>query len=64
MALRLSAEIAGERVAELIQLGIEYDPDPPYRSGSAESAPTELLSLARAAISAEDERTAAMLDDE
>jgi cyclohexyl-isocyanide hydratase len=29
--LRLVAEIAGEEVAKMIQLGLEYDPEPPYR---------------------------------
>jgi putative intracellular protease/amidase len=29
MALALAARIAGEQVAQAIQLGIEYDPDPP-----------------------------------
>jgi len=32
-ALALAAEIAGREVAESIQLSIEYDPDPPFRSG-------------------------------
>ena len=39
MALHLSALIAGEDVARAIQLGIEYDPDPPFDSGSPEKAP-------------------------
>jgi putative intracellular protease/amidase len=39
MALRLAALVAGEDVARAIQLGIEYDPDPPFDSGSPEKAP-------------------------
>jgi cyclohexyl-isocyanide hydratase len=31
--LTLVAEIAGEAVAKEIQLGLEYDPAPPFRSG-------------------------------
>lgn len=38
MGLALAGRIAGERVAEAIQLGIEYDPDPPYAAGSPQTA--------------------------
>jgi len=38
MALSLAAKIAGRRVAESLQLGIEYDPQPPFDSGSPEKA--------------------------
>ena len=47
MALTLAARIAGESVAEAIQLGIEYDPDPPFDTGSPDKAPTELVDLIR-----------------
>ena len=47
MALRLAALIAGEPVAQTIQLGIEYDPDPPYRAGSPATAPAEVVARAR-----------------
>jgi transcriptional regulator GlxA family with amidase domain len=43
MALRLAALIAGETVAQSIQLVIEYDPDPPYRAGSPATAPAAAL---------------------
>jgi cyclohexyl-isocyanide hydratase len=36
--LRVVAEIAGETVAQAIQLGIEYDPDPPFSSGHPDRA--------------------------
>ena len=36
--LSMVAEIAGETVARAIQLGIEYDPDPPLRSGHPDRA--------------------------
>ncbi|MGB8614701.1 MAG: DJ-1/PfpI family protein, partial [Pseudolabrys sp.] len=45
--LSVVAEIAGETVARKIQLGIEYDPAPPFDSGHPDKAPTlksELLS--------------------
>ena len=38
MALMLAAKIAGQAVAERLQLGIEYDPDPPFNVGSPEKA--------------------------
>jgi transcriptional regulator GlxA family with amidase domain len=47
MALALAAEIAGEDVAKAIQLGIEYDPDPPFDSGSPQKARPELVELIR-----------------
>src|SRR5277367_3746417 len=49
MALTLAAEIAGEDVAKAIQLGIEYDPQPPFDSGSTETADAETVSIVRAA---------------
>jgi putative intracellular protease/amidase len=48
MALALSARIAGEEVAKAIQLGIEYDPQPPFRAGSPDTAPAEIVELLRA----------------
>ncbi len=47
MALTLAARIAGEKVAQAIQLGIEYDPDPPFDTGSPAKAPAELVDLIR-----------------
>ena len=35
MALALVAKFVGEDVAKAIQLGIEYDPEPPFDSGLA-----------------------------
>jgi cyclohexyl-isocyanide hydratase len=32
------AEIAGEEVAQAIQLGLEYDPDPPFGAGHPDRA--------------------------
>lgn len=47
MALALAARIAGDLVAQAIQLGIEYDPQPPFRAGSPRSAPPEVLAQVR-----------------
>jgi putative intracellular protease/amidase len=49
MALRLAANIAGEERAEAIQLAIEYDPQPPFDSGSTAKASPEIVELVRAA---------------
>ena len=43
--LSVVAEIAGETVARKIQLGIEYDPAPPFDSGHPDKAPTLKLEL-------------------
>jgi putative intracellular protease/amidase len=39
MALTLAARIAGDEYAQGIQLGIEYDPHPPFDAGSLAKAP-------------------------
>jgi len=49
MALTLAAQIAGEDVAQAIQLGIEYDPEPPFAAGSPGSAPERIVSLVQRA---------------
>jgi putative intracellular protease/amidase len=48
MALALAAGIAGDDVAQAIQLGIEYDPQPPFDAGSPRTAPHEIVTLLRA----------------
>ena len=45
MALTLAGRIAGDMVAQAIQLGLEYDPQPPYDTGSPERAPAEIVDL-------------------
>ncbi len=47
MALTLAAKIAGEEIAQAIQLGIEYDPHPPFASGSPDTAPARVVDLVR-----------------
>jgi transcriptional regulator GlxA family with amidase domain len=47
MALALAARIAGEEVAEAIQLSIEYDPEPPFDSGSPRKAPSAVVDRLR-----------------
>ncbi len=40
--------IAGEQVAQAIQLGIEYDPQPPFDAGSPHKAPAAIVEAVRA----------------
>ena len=47
MALTLAGKVAGDTVAQAIQLGIEYDPQPPYDAGSPDKAPPELVEFIR-----------------
>lgn len=47
MALTLAAELVGAELAQAIQLGIEYDPQPPFDSGSTAKAPPEIVDLVR-----------------
>jgi transcriptional regulator GlxA family with amidase domain len=47
MGLTLAAEVAGEDVAKAIQLGLEYDPSPPFDAGSPEKAPAPLVDFVR-----------------
>jgi transcriptional regulator GlxA family with amidase domain len=47
MALFLAGQIAGDTIVQAIQLGIEYDPQPPYDSGSPEKAPDDVVALVR-----------------
>lgn len=44
-ALTLTALIRGEAHARAVQLGLEYDPAPPFDSGSPDKAGAELVSL-------------------
>ncbi len=47
MALQLTALEFGDDLAKGIQLGIEYDPQPPFDSGSPEKADPNLVELVR-----------------
>jgi hypothetical protein len=46
----LAAAIAGDDTAKALQLGIEYDPRPPFDCGSPDKAPPELVELAGGAL--------------
>jgi putative intracellular protease/amidase len=61
MALTLAARIAGDDVAQSIQLGIEYDPQPPFSAGSPATAPAHIVEGVRARVRARMERDEAAL---
>jgi cyclohexyl-isocyanide hydratase len=42
-ALRLAAILRGERVAQEIQLDIQYAPEPPFNAGTPQTAPDEVI---------------------
>jgi putative intracellular protease/amidase len=48
MALALAAKLAGDETAQAIQLGLEYDPQPPFDAGSPRKAPAAIVELLRA----------------
>ena len=50
LALTLAAHIAGPEVAQTIQLAIEYDPKPPFDTGSLSKAPKSIRDRATAAL--------------
>jgi transcriptional regulator GlxA family with amidase domain len=59
MALRLAEHVAGEEVAKAIQLGIEYDPQPPFDAGSPATAPKHLVEGLRAILQQHEAEAAA-----
>jgi len=48
MALHLVGREAGPEVAQAVQLGIEYDPQPPFDAGSPDRAPEQIVELVTA----------------
>jgi cyclohexyl-isocyanide hydratase len=46
-AFRVAAMLRGERIAQQIQLQLEYSPTPPFNSGSPASAPREIVDTVR-----------------
>jgi cyclohexyl-isocyanide hydratase len=60
-ALRLAAELRGDEAAQAIQLHMAYAPEPPFDSGTPETAPSTILDEARRSvrpITAQREQTA------
>lgn len=59
--LSVMAEVAGEAVAQTVQLGIEYDPAPPFDSGHPSRAPEAVRKAAEARYAGPRERYRASL---
>ncbi len=60
-ALHVAAMLRGHEAAEAIQLSMQYAPEPPFNSGSPETAPSTITAVARRvveAITAQREETA------
>jgi cyclohexyl-isocyanide hydratase len=49
-AFRVVSLLCGERVAQQIQLYLEYAPEPPFKSGTPETAPPEIVHANRDAL--------------
>jgi len=60
-ALQLAAALCGEQVAKAIQLGIEYNPAPPFASGHPDSADAATIEIARKRVAASHDRIAALV---
>jgi transcriptional regulator GlxA family with amidase domain len=50
MALTLVERLWGQELSQVIQLMIEYDPEPPHRTGSPRTAPQPIIDKALAAM--------------
>ena len=51
-ALRLAAELRGDETAQAIQLQMAYAPEPPFNSGTPETAPVAVLEQAQRSVQA------------
>ena len=49
-ALQVAAQLRGEDAAQLIQLQMQYAPEPPFNSGIPSTAPAAVLEAARQAV--------------
>jgi cyclohexyl-isocyanide hydratase len=57
--LYLATELAGERAARAIQLGLEYNPEPPFQSGHPDTADPALVAEIRQRFAAREATLAA-----
>lgn len=55
MALHLVGKEVGPEVAQAVQLGIEYDPQPPFDGGSPDKAPAPIVEMVTAVAGSTDE---------
>jgi cyclohexyl-isocyanide hydratase len=49
-ALRMAAELRGEEATQLVQLQMQYAPEPPFNSGTPTTAPAAILERARQGV--------------
>jgi cyclohexyl-isocyanide hydratase len=61
-ALTLVAQLVDRKTAEMIQLGMEYNPAPPFNAGSPDTAPADVLALANERIATSRARRAAAVE--
>lgn len=64
MALHLVGRELGPEVAQSIQLGIEYDPQPPFDAGSPSKAPSAIVELVSAMAGPGEERWGAVSESD
>lgn len=62
MALRLTELLTNADVAKAVQLGIEYDPQPPFDTGAPEKASAETVELVRAVMNAQEAEARAEIE--
>jgi cyclohexyl-isocyanide hydratase len=55
-ALTVVSVLANQTTAEAIQLGIEYNPAPPFNAGSPDTAPPEVVAMVRSKMAGRRER--------
>jgi transcriptional regulator GlxA family with amidase domain len=58
LALTLVDKLYGAEIAQAVQLGIEYDPQPPHDTGAPSKAPAEIRELVSAVMTEAEERLA------
>ena len=54
MALHLVSREVGSEVAQAVQLGLEYDPQPPFDAGSPAKAPVQIVDAVTASAGSEE----------
>jgi putative intracellular protease/amidase len=64
MAHTLAARLTTPEVAQAIQLGLEYDPQPPFDAGSPAKAAAEIVELVRTVVGAQEAEALAEIDAE
>jgi cyclohexyl-isocyanide hydratase len=61
--LTVVAELLGEAQAQVIQLGHEYAPEPPFRAGTPETAPLAVLAAAKERLASTRKAREAIIDE-